>query len=151
MGRACYPGLCGWARVAIVADMHIDPSESRRRAASRLASFRHAFAGWRYVLRTQRNAWIHTLASVVVFAIAGWLQLTRIEWTILVLTVALVWVAEFVNTAVEAAVDLLSPEFHPLAKIAKDVAAAAVLLSALAAVAVGILLLGPLLWAKLSR
>lgn len=131
--------------------MHTDPPESRRRAESRFASIRYAFAGWWYVLRTQRNAWIHALASVAVFAVAGWLQLTRIEWTILVLTVALVWVAEFVNTAVEAAVDLLSPELHPLAKIAKDVAAAAVLLSALAAVVVGILLLGPLLWAKLSR
>ena len=126
------------------------PSESGRRAAARRASFRHAFAGGWYVLRTQRNAWIHALASVAVFAVAVWLQLGRIEWTILVLTVALVWVAEFVNTAVEAVVDLLSPEIHPLAKIAKDVAAAAVLLAALAAVAVGLLLLGPLLWAKLS-
>ena len=103
------------------------------------------------MLRTQRNAWIHALASVAVFAVAVWLQLGRIEWTILVLTVALVWVAEFVNSAVEAVVDLLSPEIHPLAKIAKDVAAAAVLLAALAAVAVGLLLLGPLLWAKLPR
>lgn len=131
--------------------MNREFSQPGRRAASRLASFGHAFAGWRYVLRTQRNAWIHAVASVTVCAAALWLQVQRIEWTILVLTIALVWVAEFVNTAVEAVVDLLSPDLHPLAKIAKDVAAAAVLIAALAALVVGLLVFGPLLWLKLSR
>ena len=65
--------------VAIVADMDTETPEVNRRAASRLASFRHAFAGWWHVLRTQRNAWIHALASVVVFAVTGRLQLGRIE------------------------------------------------------------------------
>jgi diacylglycerol kinase (ATP) len=120
-----------------------------RRAASRLASFRHAFAGWWYVLRSQRNAWIHAVASVVVFGMGFWLGLERFDWAVLLLTVALVWVAEFVNTAVEAVVDLLSPDIHPLAKAGKDVAAAAVLIAALAAVGVGLLLLGPPLWARL--
>lgn len=128
-----------------------DLPETGRRSASRLASFRHAFAGWWYVLRTQRNAWIHALASVAVFAAGFWLRLGRIEWAILVLTVALVWVAEFVNTAVEAVVDLLSPQIHPLAKVGKDVAAAAVLIAALAAVGIGLLVLGPPLWAKLAE
>jgi diacylglycerol kinase len=129
--------------------MKPDPPEAGRRAASRLASFRYAFAGWWYVLRTQRNAWIHAVASVAVIAVGLCLELGRMEWTILVLTVALVWVAEFVNTAVEAVVDLLSPNIHPLAKVAKDVAAAAVLIAALAAVVVGLLVLGPPLWARL--
>lgn len=120
-----------------------------RRAASRLASFGHAFAGWRHVLRTQRNAWIHALASLAVFAVALWLRVGRIEWAILLLTIALVWMAEFVNTAVEAIVDLLSPDIHPVAKIAKDVAAAAVLIAALASVVVGLLVLGPPLWLRL--
>jgi diacylglycerol kinase (ATP) len=124
--------------------------QAGRRAASRLASFRHAFAGGWYVLRTQRNPWIHALASVVVLAVALWLRLTRTETAILVLTIALVWVAEFVNTAVEAVVDFLSPNIHPLAKIAKDVAAAAVLIAALASVVVGLLVLGPPLWLRLS-
>ncbi len=130
--------------------MKAQPPTASSRAVSRLASFRHAFAGWWHVLRTQRNAWIHALASVTVFAFALWLQLGRIESAILVLTVALVWVAEFVNTAVEAVVDLSSPGLHPLAKIAKDVAAAAVLIAALSAAVVGVLLLGPLLWSKWS-
>jgi diacylglycerol kinase (ATP) len=121
-----------------------------RRAVSRIASFRHAFAGWWYVLRTQHNAWIHAVASVVILGVALWAGLERIEWAILILTVALVWVAEFVNTAVETLVDLLSPELHPLAKIAKDIAAASVLIAALAAVVVGLFVLGPKLWRYLS-
>ena len=119
------------------------PLEARRRAVSRLASFRHAFAGWWYVLRTRATpGFMPLLPSRSSPSVCG-CELGRIEWTILVLTIALVWVAEFVNTAVEAVVDLLSPDIHPLAKVAKDVAAAAVLIAALAAVAVGLLLLGP--------
>jgi diacylglycerol kinase len=129
--------------------MESPPPEVGKRAASRLASFRYAFAGWWYVLRTQRNARIHAVASVAVFLVGFWLELGRIDWVILVLTVAVVWVAEFTNTAVEALVDLLSPHIHPLAKVAKDVAAAAVLIAALAAVVIGILILGPPLWSRL--
>ena len=131
-------------------EMKPDPDKASRRAVSRLASFRHAFAGWWYVLRSQRNAWIHAVASVVVFVLALWLGLGRLEWAILMLTIGLVWVAEFVNTSVEAVVDLLSPDIHPLAKVAKDVAAAAVLIAALAAVVIGLLILGPPLWARLA-
>ena len=115
----------------------------------RLLSFRHAFSGWWHVLRTQRNAWIHAVISVSVMLAGWWLGLSRLEWAILFLTLGLVWMAEFFNTALEAVVDLASPERHPLAKTAKDVAAAAVLLTALAAVVIGLLVLGPPLWARL--
>jgi len=121
---------------------------SPRRAASRLASFRHAFAGWWYMLRTQRNAWIHATISTLVFLAGLWLGLNRMEWAIILLTIALVWMAEFVNTALEAVVDLASPDLHPLAKIGKDVGAAAVLIGSIAAMVVGLLILGPPLWAK---
>jgi diacylglycerol kinase len=127
------------------------PSQSIRRAASRLDSFRHAFTGWWHVIRTQRNAWIHATASVAVFALGLWLGLNRTEWAVIFLTVGLVWVAEFVNTALEAVVDLASPDLHPLAKIGKDVGAAAVLVGAGVAVIVGLLVLGPPLWAKFIR
>ncbi len=130
--------------------MKPDSSKTHRRAVSRVASFGHAFAGWWYVLRTQHNAWIHAVASVAILSVAVWLGLERLEWAVLILTVAMVWVAEFVNTAVEAIVDLLSPEIHPLAKIAKDIAAASVLIAALAAVVVGLLVLGPKLWMRFS-
>ena len=120
------------------------------RAASRLHAFRHAFAGWWYMLRTQRNAWIHAVVSTGAFALGLWLGLGRIEWAIIILTMALVWMAEFVNTSLEAVVDLASPDLHPLAKVGKDVAAAAVLVAALAAVVVGLLIMGPPLWARVS-
>lgn len=130
--------------------MKSDVPDPKRRAISRIASFRHAFAGWWYVLRTQHNAWIHAVASIAILAVAVWLGLEPTQWAILIVTIALVWVAEFVNTAVEAAVDLLSPDIHPLAKIAKDIAAAAVLIAALAAAVVGLLLMGPKLWNHFS-
>ncbi|MCA9873846.1 MAG: diacylglycerol kinase family protein [Ardenticatenaceae bacterium] len=117
---------------------------------SRVKSFHYAFAGWWYVLRTQHNAWIHALVSIAVFALAFWLRISRQEWAIIVLTVTAVWMAEFMNTALEALVDVAAPDYHPLAKIAKDVAAAAVLVGACGAVLVGLLILGPPLWQKLA-
>ncbi len=113
---------------------------------SRLRSFGYALSGWRYVLRTQRNAWIHALASVCVFALGLRLHLQRIEWALLIFAIALVWTAEFLNTALEAVVDLASPRQHELARIGKDVGAAAVLIAALSAVLIGLLVLGPPLW-----
>lgn len=118
--------------------------------SSRVASFGHAFRGWHYVLRTQANAWIHSTIATVVFVMGLWLHLTARDWAILILTTAVVFVAEFLNTAIEAVVDLASPEIHPLAKIGKDVGAAAVLVAALAAVLIGLLILGPPLWARIT-
>lgn len=115
----------------------------------RALSFRYAFEGWWYVLRTQPNAWIHATISVVVFALAFWLELSRQEWAILLLTTMVVWMAEFINTALEAVVDMVMPEVHPLAKVAKDVAAAAVLVGAAGAVIIGLLIMGPPLWQRL--
>ncbi len=112
-------------------------------------SFKFAFAGIRYVLRTQRNAQIHLTITIGVVVLGAWAGLSAGEWAILALTIGLVFAAEILNTAIEAVVDLVSPEFHPLAKIAKDSAAGAVLLLAIMAVAVGLLILGPPLWAIL--
>jgi diacylglycerol kinase len=109
-------------------------------------SFAHAFAGLVYALRTQRNARIHAAAAIVVGALAGWLRVSTIELGVLALTVGLVFAGELFNTALEATVDLLSPEYHAQAKVAKDVAAGAVLVLSLAAVVVGLAILGPPLW-----
>ena len=117
--------------------------------SSRAASFRYAFHGWGHVMRTQQNVWIHSTIAVIVFILALWLRLPPRDWAILILTSGMVFSAEFVNTAIEAVVDLASPDRHPLAKIGKDVGAAAVLVAALAAILIGLLLLGPPLWAKL--
>ena len=117
---------------------------------SRYHSFGHAFRGFWYVLRTQRNAWIHAVIATVVFFLSLWLRLDAHDWTIIILTTAMVFTAEFLNTAIEAVVDLASPEKHPLAKVGKDVGAAAVLIAALAAILVGVLLLGPPLLSRLN-
>ena len=113
-------------------------------------SFRHAFHGMSYVLRTQRNAWIHALVSILVFLVALWLQLPLRDWAVLLLTMATVWAAEFINTALEAVVDLASPQQHPLARVGKDVGAAAVLIAAATSIVIGLLILGPPLWQRIS-
>ncbi len=125
-----------------------DPGDVPHRSANRLDSFQHAFAGWSYVLRSQRNAWIHAFFTLAALLTGLWLGLTPVEWAILALATGLVWMAEFINTALEAVVDLASPGLHPLAKAAKDVAAAAVLVTAGTAVVVGLLILGPPLLAR---
>jgi diacylglycerol kinase len=116
----------------------------------RVRSFGYAFAGLGYLFRTQPNAWIHALATTAVVALAGWLRLPAGDWALLVLAMMAVWMGELFNTAVEAVVDLVMPEQHPLARAAKDVAAGAVLVAALGAVAIGLLILGPPLWARIS-
>jgi diacylglycerol kinase (ATP) len=113
---------------------------------SRAHAFRHAFRGWWYVIHTQRNAWIHAIVTTLVVIMAFWLQIPMRDWAVLILTIAMVWTAEFINTALEAVVDLASPHHHPLAKVGKDVGAAAVLIAALTSILVGILILGPPLW-----
>ena len=115
-----------------------------------VASFAFAFAGVAYLLRTQRNARIHVAAAAAACLVATWLRIARIEWAILVLTIACVLILEGLNTALEAVVDLASPQIHPLARIAKDVTAGMVLIAAIAAVIVGLLILGPPLWGWLA-
>jgi diacylglycerol kinase (ATP) len=117
---------------------------------SRMASFGHAFNGLWYVLRTQRNAWIHAAATVGVILLGGWLALPGRDWAVLCVSIAIVWTAEVLNTAIEAVVDLASPVHHPLAKVGKDVGAAAVLIAAATAVLVGLLILVPPLLDKIA-
>lgn len=123
--------------------------KGRAEAAARAHSFKHAFAGCRYVIRTQHNTWVHGTVTAIVFALAVWLRLSLLEWAILVLTAMIVWIAEFLNTAIEAVVDLAMADVHPLAKVAKDVAAAAVLLGAIGSVSIGLLVLGPPLYSRI--
>ncbi len=117
---------------------------------SRFNSFKFAFKGWAYVLRTQKNAWIHLAATTLVIAVGVWLGISRYEWAIILLVIGIVWIAEFLNTSLESILDIASPERHPLARIAKDVGAAAVLIAAVVAIAVGLIILGPPLLAKLG-
>ena len=118
---------------------------------SRARSFRYAFSGWWFVIRTQKNAWIHAVISGLVVIMAFWLRLSTQDIAVLILTIAVVWTAEFLNTALEAVVDLASPQIHPLAKVGKDVGAAAVLIAALASIIIGLLIMGPPLLEKLQN
>lgn len=116
---------------------------------SRIAAFGHAFRGWWYVLKTQQNAWIHSLFATAVVLVGLWVGLKPLDWAVIVLTIAMVFTAEFINTAIEAVVDLASPVHHPLAKVGKDVGAGAVLVAALSGIIIGLLIIGPPLWARL--
>ena len=117
---------------------------------SRANSFRYAFAGWWYVLRTQRNAWIHGVISILVLLLGLWLGLPARDWAVIFIAIAMVWMAEFLNTALEAVVDLASPQQNHLAKAGKDVGAAAVLIAAICSVLIGLLILGPPLLARIQ-
>jgi len=116
--------------------------EPRRHQQTLLRSFRVAWDGLVVALRSDRNLRIHAVATVFVVAAGCWYRLNMLEWSVIVLTIGLVWVAELLNTAIEAVVDLISPEPHPLARRAKDVASAAVLLAAVTAVIVGAIVFG---------
>jgi diacylglycerol kinase len=119
------------------------PDEPQRPKQSFPRSFQVAWDGLTDALRLDRNLRIHAGATVVVAGAGWWCELSGIEWAVVVLTVGLVWVSELINTAVEAVVDLASPEHHELARIAKDVASAAVLVAAITAVIVAVLIFGP--------
>jgi diacylglycerol kinase (ATP) len=135
----------------LTSTMRINPDEySLITSPSRVKSLGYALAGWLYMLRHQKNTRIMSVASIIIFIVALWLEVSLTTWAILILTITIVWMAEFLNAAVEAVVNLASPEFHPMAKVAKDVAAAAVLLGAVASLLVGLLVLGPPLLAKLG-
>ena len=116
----------------------------------RTRSVQYALAGWRHVFRTQPNAWIHAFVSVGIVIMGIWLRIPARDWALLILAFMAVWIAEFLNTALEAIVDMTAPAPHPLAKVAKDVAAAAVLIGALGAILVGLLVLGPPLWQRIQ-
>ncbi len=112
-------------------------------------SFSAAVSGARHTLLTQPNAWIEMAAFAVIIAAGIYLRITALEWAILALTAFSVVALEAVNTAVEAAVDLVTTEYHPLAKIAKDAAAGALVFSVLGSICVAAAIFGPRLWALL--
>jgi diacylglycerol kinase (ATP) len=114
-----------------------------------LRSFGYAFEGIAYTVRSQRNARVHLLIGMLVVLAAVYFRVSATEWAVLALTLGVVFSAEMINTVAELSVDLLTQRRHPLAKVAKDVSAGSVLVTALAAVGVGIAIFGPRLWALL--
>src|SRR5712692_2717238 len=109
----------------------------------RIRSFKCAFRGIWVMIASQHNAWIHAAATIVVVAVSFYFHLSRAEWCWIILAVISVWTAEALNTAFEFLTDVASPDFHPLAEKAKDVAAGAVLIAACGAALIGIVVFGP--------
>jgi diacylglycerol kinase len=148
-------------RICMAEPMNESAGENAQRPASgnngsftvagRLQSFRHAFHGVALMLKSQHNAWLHAFASACILTMGGLLRISSGEWCWVILAIVAVWAAEALNTALEFLADAAKPEFHPLVKNAKDVAAGGVLISAAGSVVIGLLVLGPHLLDVLRR
>ena len=112
----------------------------------RLRSLGYALQGVGHLLRSQPNAHLHAVATVLVVSAGLYFSVTNTEWCLLALAMAVVWTAEALNTAIETVVDLVSPEHHVLAGQAKDVAAGGVLLGSVGAAVVGLVVFVPYLY-----
>ena len=117
---------------------------------TRIQSFKHALGGVRFMLNSQQNAWIHALATVVVCLSGLFFHYTKSEWCWIILAIIAVWTAEALNTAFEFLADVASPQYHPLVKKAKDVAAGAVLIAAIGSVIIALIIIGPYFWKLFS-
>ena len=116
---------------------------------ARIKSFRYAIKGIILFFKTQHNAWIHVVATVVSVSLGFYLKLNTTEWCFIVGVISAVIVAEMLNTAIEYLTDLVSPDFHPLAGKVKDVAAGAVFIASVAAVVIGTIIFLPKIMALL--
>jgi diacylglycerol kinase (ATP) len=119
-------------------------------SANRWVSLGYAVSGCLYMLRWQKNTRILSVVTIAVIIMGLWLQVDLLSWAVLILTMAVVWMAEFLNAAIEAVVNLVTAEYHPMAKVAKDVAAGAVLLGAGASVLIGMAIFLPPLLEKFN-
>lgn len=112
---------------------------------------RYAFIGIWIMISSQHNAWIHALATFAAVLAGIYFGLTKAEWCWIVLAIVSVWTAESLNTAFEFLTDVASPEYHPIAGKAKDVAAGAVLITAIGAVIIGLIVMGPYALEKINN
>jgi diacylglycerol kinase (ATP) len=136
----------------LTATARIDPNDyALNTSLNRLDSLGYALAGWLYMLRRQKNTWIMALATPIVLGVAFWLRVSLMGLALLMVSISIVWLTEFMNAAIEAAIDLTTSEYHPMAKVGKDVAAAAVLLGVVNSVVVGLLVMGPPLWLRVTE
>jgi diacylglycerol kinase len=111
-----------------------------------VSAFGNAFSGIIFCITHERNMKIHIGATIAVALLAWWFRLEKYELYVLLITIVIVYITEMMNTVIEVLVDLVSPEFHPLAKIAKDVAAGMVLVAALFSLIIGYMLFISKIW-----
>lgn len=135
----------------ILETLAINPEHhSLQVSRGRLASLRYAIAGWLHMLIYAKNIRIQLVASLIIMPICIWLEIPLRDLAVIVLVIGMVWLAEFMNAAIEAAINIASPDYHPMARVGKDIAAGGVLLSVVTSVVVGLLILGPPLLERLG-
>lgn len=110
---------------------------------SRLKSFKHSFAGLHTLIKEEHNSRVHLVAAIVVIVMGFVLKVTTVEWLVLALTIAFVIVVEIINSSIENLADAITEDYNLNIKKAKDMGAAAVFVSAVAAVIVGVIIFGP--------
>jgi diacylglycerol kinase (ATP) len=106
-------------------------------------SFAYAFQGLSALFKTEHNAWIHAASTVLILILSFLFNISAIEWCLVIIVMGGVWTAEIFNTAIEKMMDHVTPERHPVVKLVKDLSAAAVLLTALAAFITGCIIFIP--------
>jgi len=114
----------------------------------RIKSFSYAFNGLKTLITTQHNTWVHIVASIIIIVLGVVYDISKLDWALIIFSITLVWMAEALNTAIEFLADAVTQEFHPFIEKAKDVAAAAVLITAISAIAIGALVFIPLLFLR---
>ena len=129
----------------------IAPEPQKSSWAKFITGFRYAFAGLWYALRTQRNMRVHVLIALIAIILGIVLRISAVEFALIFVAITGVFISEMFNTVIELCVDLASPDYHPLAKIAKDVSAGAVLLSAMLSVVIGLFVFIPHLWVLIFK
>lgn len=131
--------------MSIVGTMKIDPGNygGSSKNPNRLASLKYGIAGLLYLLKREQSIQFATVTTVITLIIGIWLGVNSFYWAILALALGAIWITEALNTAIEAAIDLETSEVHPMAKVGKDVASAASLISSIVFVVVVLLILVP--------
>jgi undecaprenol kinase len=124
--------------------MSMDSNDKRYQLLS-LASFTYAISGILLALRSEKNMRIHFICSIIVILVSFYFSITKTEWLFILLAIGGMFSLELVNTAIERSVDLVTAEYHPLAKQAKDLAAGAVFVYAIVSVCIGIIIFFPYL------
>ena len=127
------------------------PDPQRSQWSKFIASFVYAFRGLWYALRTRRNAKVHVTIAIIAIVMGIALHISALEFALVFVAITAVFIAELFNTVFELCIDLASPEYNPIAKVAKDMAAGGVLLSAMLSITIGLFVFGPHVWALLQR
>lgn len=136
---------------SLMGTMKIDPNEySPKRNRDRIDGAKAALSGLLYLIRWQQSVQILLFVTFLAVILGLWLQIDRLSFLVMLLSLGLVWTTEALNTAVEAVVDLASPEIHPMAKVSKDVAAAATFLAAALSAGITLVIIIPPLVDRLN-